>query len=210
MKWIFFITVTVLSLCACSPASNETPEIVPAETQTPIAGQTSISQSHAAILEIIESGNQAKLANDAKGMSEAAHLLTQLGAQPLNNDTPDFAEDWRYTANKLRGTDADPAYRGRVRGSAYREKILAPGAMENLEEIYYASEKAELTLKTLSGGALALQVAEQSDETPQAVCALDAQDTAASCQWLPLWTAKYNITITNHGTEPVSYLLVTN
>ena len=81
---------------------------------------------------------------------------------------------------------------------------------EVLQEIYYASERAELTLKIIDGSALALRVAEQAETATDAVCTLSAKIKAASCQWLPLWTAKYDITIVNHGDSPVSYLLVTN
>jgi len=217
---IFIFGTTLITACilsACSPAAssepNEPRQNITPETQT-------ISQSHAAIFEIIEAGNKAKQEKDADGLSDAAHLLTLLGAQPFNADMPDLAQDWRDTAITLRNTGQDSkknfTVRGRVKGPAYREKILAPGSEEVLQEIYYASERAELTLKvlssgnTVSDGALTLRVAEQTGNTPENVCTLNAKQAAASCQWLPLWTAKYNITIVNHGDSPVSYLLVTN
>lgn len=195
-----------LVLSACSPAANS--EQATPKKQT--TSQISMSQSHADILQIIEAGHTAKKNMDANAMTDAARLLTRLGAQPFNKDMPDLAKDWRTTANTLQGTKNDPAYRGRVRGPAYREMVLAPGGEEVLQEIYYASERAELTLKIIDGSALALRVAEQAETATDAVCTLSAKIKAASCQWLPLWTAKYDITIVNHGDSPVSYLLVTN
>ena len=186
----------------CSQANSETLETTPAQT---------VPQIHAAILEIIESGDKAKAAKDGKALSQAAALLAQLGAKPFDTDTPDLINDWRKAASNMQA-DA-PAYRGRVKGPAYRKKVLAPGAHEVLEEIYYASEKAELTLKALSGGVLALRIAEQPSQDnndTKPVCTLRIEAAPASCQWLPLWTAKYNITITNNSQQPIPYLLVTN
>ena len=217
MKHNVFIFTTALILSACSPAVNSEP----ATSQHPPTTQASyISQSHAEILDIIEAGNKAKKDMDAEALTNAAQFLTRLGAQPFNTDMQDLAQDWINTANELQGDKKNPVYRGRVRGPAYREKTLAPGAKEVLQEIYYASERAEITLKILGDGNqlptanLALQVAEQTDTSQEDVCTLNTQknktQTASSCQWLPLWTAKYNITIVNHGDSPVSYLLVTN
>lgn len=194
------------SQSATSPAktaSGKTPS-----THTP-------SDTHIVILEIIENGNKARAEMNGNGLNDAAGKLRQIGAVPLNEDTSDLAKEWSDTAKTLpTETNDTPPYRGRVKGPAYRKEILAGGAELVLEEIYYASEKAELTLKTLSGEGLdvAVQIQPQAGEahTDAPVCRAKANAAPASCEWLPLWTAKYNITITNHGENPVPYVLVTN
>ncbi|MBL4870166.1 MAG: hypothetical protein JKX72_04355, partial [Robiginitomaculum sp.] len=133
-----------------------------------------------------------------------------------NQLTPDLAKEWKQAALALQPNLQDLPFRGRVKGPAYRKKTLAAGETEVLQEIYYASEKAELSLQTLSGQTivghnLELSIIEQTESGDgEAVCTLSLQAEPATCQWLPLWTAKYNITITNHSQSPVPYLLVTN
>ncbi len=203
-----FILITVLGLGlglpSCAPANSAPQNQAPAQT---------LPATHAAILEIIQTGDKANTNKDAQALSRAATLLTQIGAKPMDGNTPDLAKKWEGIAQSLEPTPKEPPFRGRTKGPAYHQKILAGGAQEILEEVYYASEKAELTLKILSGGKLDLVVREQSAEITEpidAVCTLNAKANTTSCQWLPLWTAKYNITIVNHSQEPVPYLLVTN
>ncbi len=177
-----------------------------------------LPETHEILLGIIQVGDKAKLDKDAQAMADAALALTQIGAKPLGDSAPDLAKEWKDAALAIEPSLQDIAFRGRVKGPAYRKKVLAAGATEVLQEIYYASEKAELSLQTLSGQtvsgqALELNIVEQAENVTgsiEAVCTLKLSAEPATCQWLPLWTAKYNITITNHSKSPVPYLLVTN
>ncbi len=199
-----------LSVSACQPDHKQTQNVEVANAPLP--------QIHARLLDIIQTGDQAKIEKNATAMAEAALALSRIGAKPLGENTPDLAQEWKAAATALQPGLQEVAYRGRVKGPAYRKKILAAGATEILQEIYYASEKAELSLQTLSGKtisdqSLELSIVEQAGNVmgkAEAVCTLKLNAEPASCQWLPLWTAKYNITITNHGKSPVPYLLVTN
>lgn len=185
------------------------------ESQSTTPSMKSPSDTHMAILEIIENGNKAHSEMNGDGLNDAAGKLRQIGAVPLDENTPDLAKKWADSAKTLPTEARDtPPYRGRVKGPAYRKEILAGGAELILEEIYYASEKAELTLKALNGEGLnvVVQIQPQAGKvhTGVPVCTAKANVAPASCGWLPLWTAKYNITITNHGENPVPYVLVTN
>lgn len=211
--YIHFATLlAVLALTACSPAAND-PNT---DTQIKVSASSALPQTHANLFQIIRSGDNAKSASDANAMADAARALTQIGAKPLGDHTPDLAKEWKQAALALEPNLQDLPFRGRVKGPAYRKKTLAAGATEVLQEIYYASEKAKLSLQTLSGQTieghnLELSIIEQTESGDgEAVCTLSLHAEPATCQWLPLWTAKYNITITNHSQSPVPYLLVTN
>ena len=216
-KRIFILALTASLgsfISACTPAKGEvraTPNLQIPTVQT--AAGPDMPDAHAAILEIIKNGEKANARQDALALTDAAKLLRQVGAKPLDTNAPDLAQQWKDTAMALQPGIKDAAFRGRVKGPAYRKKTLAAGAQETIEEIYYASEKANLTLETVSGGSLNISVSEQKGEDgkpAEPVCTLQTESAAASCHWLPLWTAKYNIVITNNGQNPIPYILVTN
>lgn len=185
---------------------------------------STVSQTHMAILDILIAGEKAALAKDPVGLTKAAQNLDQAGARPLaqtGTNTPtsgdDLAKIWIEAARALQPASTPAPYRGRVKGPAYRKAHVGALQSTTIEEVYYASEKAELTLKSLSGEPLNLVVTEQIPETentpknaPAPVCTLRTNASISSCQWLPLWTAKYTITISNQGQNPVAYILVTN
>ena len=90
---------------------------------------------------------------------------------------------------------------------AYREHQLAPGETETLREVFYAAEKANLSLDPRNSFFM-LSVNEVGED--KAVCDFSKTSEIISCEWMPIYTATYNITVTNMGNAPVSYLLVSN
>lgn len=212
------VMALVLGACVSGCAAESQAELQSATPSMDVVDEIQIQlpETHMEILEIIENGNKAKMDLNGNDLNKAAGRLRQIGAVPLDENTSDLAKEWSDTAKTLPTNVEDSAqYRGRVKGPAYRKEVLAGGEVLVLEEIYYASEKAELTLKTLSGDNLDVVVALQpskdantANDTP--VCDAHTRTKIAACEWLPLWTAKYNITITNHGENPVPYVLVTN
>ena len=160
-----------------------------------------------------------------KPWPDAALALSQIGAKPLRDDTaPDLAKQWRAAARaiepSLQKAGEDIAFRGRVKGPAYRKKVLAAGATEAFARnlLRFREGRTEFANsflgQTVSGQNLVLNIVEQAENVAgkygNRLCTLKLSAEPATCQWLPLWTAKYNITITNHGNSPVPYLLVTN
>lgn len=214
MKTSFFIITAAVSAGLALSACNQNQP----QTETAKAAPANLPETHTALLDIIQTGDKAKLEQDAKAMADAAFALSQIGAKPLGENAPDLAKEWKDAAFKISPDLQEINFRGRVKGPAYRKKTLDAGATEILQEIYYASEKAELSLqtlsgKTISGQSLELSIVEQAENVTggtEAVCKLKLNAEPITCQWLPLWTAKYNITITNHGKSSVPYLLVTN
>ena len=205
-------TAAVFGVSACGPQKTSAAETAAAAPKPVLTASNigSPSQDHAAILEIIEMGDAALTANNSDDLAKAAQFLNGVGAHPWGDGTIDLQKSWASTARSLNGGAEPAAYRGRVKGPAYRKNILAAGASETLHEIYYAAEAAELTLK---GSGLALSVTEQvssNGKTSGPICSAHDIVVPASCQWMPLWTAKYDIVITNHGENPAPYLLVTN
>ena len=212
-KFLAALIGASITLTACTPKTPATP--IPPQTNKPPVKTVLSPQAHTDIITIIRAGDAAMASKNAQGLMDAAHLLAQFGARPLSahSAADDLVQFWDDEASILQATTARPAYRGRVRGPAYRKHVLAPGGTETLEEIYYASENALLTFDTVSGGSLDVVVSEQIStgaKSADAVCHFSTGAKPVSCQWLPLWTAKYNILITNNTQTAVPYLLVTN
>ena len=195
-----------MCLAACAPANDATDSIAYSASATP-------SEYHLAILEIIEDGNAAAKNADTEKLKTASSNLMRLGAHPLQAGAADLAANWLHLAQLNTDTAITPPIRGRVKGPAYRQDNLMPGARETFFEVYYATETAELTLKVSEGADLVLKIYEQAKDSAKPadlVCYIKAGAKPVTCKWTPLWTAKYAIEILNHGSAQTSYLLVTN
>jgi len=146
----------------------------------------------------------------AEDYLKAAELLDRVGAKPMDITGADKVSLWQS-----RAVDLDPAlkndiavFRGRVKGPAYREFELLPGQSDVISEVFYAAELASISIKP-NANAISLMVQEQ-DEDLDPVCDYGKVNTVALCEWTPMWTAPYDIRVTNHGVKPVSYLLISN
>jgi len=129
---------------------------------------------------------------DALGVS----VLAATG--PTTSDDP--LTEWRRRYTPAAGE----VYRGRTLGPAYRRAQLAAGERLVIEQIFTAGERAEMAAQTSGGQPVALAVANNKAEK---VC--EAQLTPhARCRWMPIYTERFQITLTNRGTTPASVYLV--
>ncbi|WP_371395319.1 hypothetical protein [Fretibacter rubidus] len=169
---------------------------------------------HKAVISAFESANTALDNQDGQALRDAAERLSRIGAHPLRG-TEDMTRIWTVKAERFQRSSADvsPPFRGRVKGAAYRQDSVAAGATLTLDEIYFAAERAELTLKPLgqndAGLTLEMVVTDPAgDDT--ALCQKVVKSQTESCAFTPLFTGKYRIDIINNSAHEAGFLFITN
>lgn len=150
------------------------------------------------------SGSMAERSGRADTMLAAATTLIQEGAKPLG-DSPDVALRWqnrgRSAGGKSRATEA--AYRNRALGAGYRMIALPAGATMQFDQTFLAGQRARVAIVPLTKGEFGLSV---RDDQGQSVCGRPA-DTS-QCDWVPNWTTRYEILLSNLGRVKSHYYVV--
>lgn len=150
-------------------------------------------------------------AEAAEGARERAPLIARLdalGVAALSdtsgnagaNAEEDRLAEWRREYHP----SADEVWRGRTLGPGYRRAQLAAGQRVVIDQIFYAGERAEMAAQTRSGQQVELAV---TGRQAQKVCEAQLAPNAR-CGWLPIFTERFSITLTNRGTTPASVYLV--
>lgn len=209
--FIPFLSAALL-LCACE-AEDRTVEASGTDVASEVTAkdiETTIPDHHARIIALVEAGEAALADQDASTLFDVSQKLQLLGASPIGG-TEDLAKGWVLMAHDLTPEDDRQSipFRGRIKGPAYRRHALAPGEQDIIEDIFYAAEPAEMTLKSMNNSTLEWEIVQDgADEGP--VCDGSVGDRATSCRFLPLWTSKYRIRISNVSDQTATYLFVTN
>lgn len=135
---------------------------------------------------------------DAQALGDALRRLDALGAKPVGEAAS--AEMRRWAALAPPGM---PPMRGRALGPGFRVGNLAPEGSRVFEQTFLAGKRASIVATAGGGMPLVLRVA--ADDTDP-LC----QRTAprSSCNWTPLYTRRYSITLTNPGRKVRRYYLV--
>lgn len=208
----FPVLMSALLLCACEAADRPV-QATHADVTTNVAAkdiETTIPDHHARIIALVEAGEAALADQDASKLFDVSQKLQLLGASPIGG-TEDLAKGWVLMAHDLTPESDRQSipFRGRIKGPAYRRHALAPGEQDIIEDIFYAAEPAEMTLKSMNNSTLEWEIAQDgTDDAP--VCDGAVGDRAKSCRFLPLWTSKYRIRISNVSDQTATYLFVTN
>lgn len=113
----------------------------------------------------------------------------------------DTLSQWREQAA---ATDQRPPFRGRALGPAYRRATIQPGETIRIEQIFYAGERAEIAGQSVGGEPVHLDIRNQRT---QQVCTAQLQP-AGTCRWLPLFTERFQIDLTNRSKKPASVYIV--
>jgi len=201
MKTIIISALAISGLNACKNSSTAS---VPAEKQIiAVVGNSNVPAHHTSIFAAFEG-----LDGSAENYIQASQFLDRIGAKPMSQDN-DKAKHWYNLAVSIdaRIAEKHPPFRGRVKGPAYREHKLTAGNTDVINEVFYAAEPAQLSVKTRQG-TVTLRVKIGDGETP--VCHMEANSEASSCAWTPLYTTPYEIMLTNTSDSDVFYVLVSN
>lgn len=144
----------------------------------------------------------------AKSRVAAARTLAALGARPAVPGDPDLAASWSATtAAAARGADAEPVYRGRMLGPAYRKGSISAGAEVLIEQVFMAGQVAEVVLSPSGGAQLNLTIA---DPAGQEVCNSRILRPQGRCSWRPPFASRYRVRISNSGAQEANFFLVVN
>lgn len=142
-------------------------------------------------------------AETAADAGQRAPLIDRLNA--MNVVLADGAgEDPLAAWRSEHQADGGTPYRGRTLGPAYRRARVEPGASLQIDQIFYAGERAEIAAQTSDGSNIALQINNPRDE---AVCAKPLAPSA-NCNWLPIFTERFSIELVNRGSQPASVYIV--
>lgn len=205
------IIATVFIACGAQNAMAHTAD----HSARAAPDKADIPRRHAAVISAFDLAETAVEAGDKPALLKAVRQLDALGARPMNSGN-DAAKNWALMARKMGPNDdmETVPFRGRVKGPAYRKQSIAAGESDVLEEIYYAAEPAELTLKsspanTAADAALVWTITEVGGDA-EPICAGPIVNTAKACRFTPLWTGQYRIEITNKSEHAITYLFVTN
>lgn len=144
------------------------------------------------------------ISGPAKGRLAAARTLAALGARPAVAGEPDLAASW---SAPLQGSAAEPVYRGRMLGPAYRKGLISAGAEVVIEQVFMAGQVAEVVVAPSSGAELSLTIA---DPAGQEVCKSRVLRPHGKCSWRPPFAGRYGLRISNSGTREANFFLVVN
>lgn len=165
------------------------------------AAETPIDSASLAIAR----GAAAEAAGDGRGMLAAARSLEALGATPREGQA-DLAAYWRAQALARGVRDKAPPVRGRALGPAYSRGSLAPGATLSTEQVFLAGQRAEIALVPQPRRSLTIRVANKD----KPICERASAGPRIKCDWIPIFTNRVQIRVTNPGPAPALYYLVSN
>lgn len=150
------------------------------------------------------SGSAAERSGRVDVMLAAATALFREGATPLG-DSPDVAVRWQGRGQAT--TRKPPAeiapYRERALGAGYRLIALPSGAATQFDQTFLAGQRARVAVVPLTGAEFGLSV---RDDQGQSACVRPA--SPARCDWVPNWTTRYEIRLSNPGKTESNYYIV--
>jgi len=137
---------------------------------------------------------------DGKALAKAVRVIDASGSRPITESSSDPLPAWR---ERVAGAGSPP-YRGRPLGPGYRSGLLNPGERETFNQLFLSGTGASIALSAPTGDRLALKVL---DPQAKPICT-DETGKGALCRWVPLFTQRYTIEVTNLGKDDARYFLV--
>jgi hypothetical protein len=147
----------------------------------------------------LAAGEAAIASGRTRALRDALGRIEASGARPLETDV---AQRWRTHL----GRRAPPPSRGRGLGPGYRMGTLASGEVLSLEQIFLGGEQASIAAQTLGSGVLRLEITANDG---RAACAPPAA-FRSRCHWVPVFTQRFAIRLTNATGAPMPYYLAVN
>jgi len=142
------------------------------------------------------------LAASRRDYTALRRALSDVEAMGARTEDKDVTSIWR----ELLGLQAAPALRGRGLGPAYRMGTLAKGNSVLIEQVFLAGQEARIAVQAFDRGTLRLEVLGSNRQSPcDPPIGFQAQ-----CQWVPLYTQRFAIRVTNAASAATSYYLVVN
>ena len=136
-----------------------------------------------------------------KALYRALVTLEGMGVHAMDGTEADPMPRWRQRARLTRSV-----WRGRPLGPGFRSGKLAPGAGDNFSQLFLSGEGATIAVSSPTGNRVAMKVA---DAKAQTVCSGET-GRDGTCRWVPLFTQRYTIQLSNPGAKDAQYFLVVN
>ena len=184
--------------------------VLPACAAPQQAATETTPQRHRLMAEALRAGERAETApaESAQDLADAAWRLQRIGAMPLPG-AEDLAVRWqRVAAEHGAKPQPHPPMRGRALGAAYRRDRLGANAESITRQVFLAGTRAVVTVVPADGDAdLQLQV---SRDGADPACAREVGAPHATCEWIPSFTQRYTIRVSNAGARQAEYFLIIN
>jgi hypothetical protein len=142
--------------------------------------------------------DRAEQRGDAAALGKAAVLIDRFGPEAQTVSDEETLRRWRASL-----PEDTPPLRGRALGPGYRSAVLMPGAATQLSQTFLGGRSAQIVVRVAEGSALKLSVRDQSERK---VC--EAESDPVNCRWLPLYTQRHRIEITNTGGRMARFYIV--
>jgi hypothetical protein len=152
-----------------------------------------------AVATTLAAGEEARAKRDYKALRAALVALETSGARPQEAN---LAAEWRTVLGRL----APPPVRGRALGPAYRIGNLAGGQSYAADQIFLAGKDARVAVSVKGQGTLKLEVS----DTKKAILCAHPPRSKANCRWVPNYTQRFEIMLTNAAANNATYYLVVN
>lgn len=189
---------TDLAQTPLAPSASPTPaNAEPANTGPANTGPANASRVEKMAAALVRA-DEADLAGDKEGLSRAVRLIDGLGARPLAETGSDPLPNWR---EQTYGTQIP--LRGRPLGPGYRKGTLSAGETERIEQLFLSGQRANVALSGPGKATLELKI---EDAKSGEVCG--RATSPFHCDWVPIYTQRYVIEISNPGEEQAHYFLV--
>ncbi len=170
-----------------------------------VAANAAVAQERG-LASVLVAGERAEAAKNAPGLLDAAQALERMGAHPADG-TADLAAQWRAEAMAMGAHPTTAPWRGRTLGPAYRRGRVGAHATFTTRQSFNAGQRAEISVATLSGGPLDLNVRDDDDRD---TCRVRVSEREGSCSWIPVWTGAYSLSLDNNGDDAAVFYIVTN
>lgn len=187
--------IAVLALFASASAGCATAQSPPAQGA---AATDQAATSAGQLASTLAAAETANAEGDARKLARLLARIDALGAQPLDDASSQLVGAWRNTAPGTRAPMRGPAL-----GPGFRSGMLAPGKRAALEQTFLSGRKATIAVAASGGEGVALDVTGRADKT---VCS--KRGTRTECRWIPTFTERHRIIVSNPNGKPVRYYLV--
>lgn len=148
-------------------------------------------------LAALTAGNRAAVRGDRAHLRAAALMLLSSGARPVAE--ADMATLWLERAH----AQPPPATRDRALGPGYRSLRLNGGDAAAFKQTFLAGQRARVAVVPLRRSSFAMRVHEDASAP---VCS--GSQRRPQCDWVPAYTTRFTIEVSNSGNSPGQYILV--
>jgi hypothetical protein len=135
---------------------------------------------------------------DPRALAQALARIDGHGAKPLDVASSKLLAQWHRMVDP-----ANPPMRGPALGPGFRSGALPAGKRTAIEQTFLSGRKATIAVSVAGRAGVRLEVRGGRD---QSICS--EEGARNRCQWIPTFTERHRIELSNPGESTVRYYLV--